>query len=106
MRMGSANVSVYAATKGAVDAITLSLSKDLGSRKIRAKALNLGVVESEGLASSGFLDGGRRARLVASTPLGRLGRPEDIANAAVFLASDAPCWINGQITFAAGGLTY
>jgi 3-oxoacyl-[acyl-carrier protein] reductase len=72
----------------------------------RVNAPNPGAVETEGLASSGFLGNKLRATVLASTPLGRLGQPKDIADAAVFLASDASYWIDGQIIFAAGGLTY
>jgi 3-oxoacyl-[acyl-carrier protein] reductase len=104
-RMGSPGLSVYAGTKGALDAITLSLSKELGPRRIRVNAINPGAVETEGVARSGFLEA-RRDMIVASTPLGRVGQPEDIARIAEFLASDAAGWVNGQILFAAGGLTY
>lgn len=105
-RMASPNQSIYAGTKGAVDAITLSLSKELGARKIRVNGLNPGAVETEGLSGSGFLNENMKARILASTPLGRIGQPKDIANVTVFLASDESYWINGQIIFAAGGLTY
>jgi len=104
--MASPNQSIYAGTKGAVDAITLSLSKELGARKIRVNGLNPGAVETEGLSGSGFLNENMKARILASTPLGRIGQPKDIANVTVFLASDESYWINGQIIFAAGGLTY
>ncbi len=105
-RMASPGQSVYAGTKGAVDAITLSLSKELGPRGIRVNALNPGAVETPGLAGSGFMSGTMRERVLASTPLGRIAQPADIADIAVFLASNASRWVNGQIIFAAGGLTY
>jgi 3-oxoacyl-[acyl-carrier protein] reductase len=105
-RMSSPDMSVYAGTKGAVDAITLSLSKELGPKKIRVNSINPGSIETEGLAKSGFAAGDMRDLILSGTPLGRLGRPEDIANIAILLASDEAYWINGQIIFAAGGLTY
>lgn len=105
-RMASPNQSLYAGTKGALDAITLSLSKELGPRGIRVNALNPGAVETPGLKESGFMSPAMRERVLASTPLGRIGQPDDIAAIATFLASDAARWINGQIIFAAGGLTY
>lgn len=105
-RMASPGQSVYAASKGAVDAITLSLSKELGPRGIRVNSLNPGAVETAGLDASGFLSAAMRERVLAATPLGRIGRPDDIAAIATFLASDTSRWVNGQIIFAAGGLTY
>jgi 3-oxoacyl-[acyl-carrier protein] reductase len=80
--------SLYSATKGALDAITTSLSKELGSRKIRVNALNPGLIETEGTTSGGFLEGEFSKQILSATPLGRLGRPEDIGRVAVFLASD------------------
>lgn len=105
-RMASPGQSVYAGTKGAVDAITLSLSKELGPRGIRVNALNPGATETSGLAGSGFMSDVMRERVLAATPLGRIAQPDDIADIAVFLASDAARWVNGQIICAAGGLTY
>lgn len=105
-RMASPNQCVYAGTKGAVDAITLSLSKELGPRKVRVNGVNPGAVETAGLDASGFMSDAMRQRVLASTPLGRVGQPDDIAEIVTFLASDAARWVNGQIIFAAGGLTY
>ena len=101
--MSSANAAVYSATKGAVDSITVALSKELGPRKIRVNSLNPGMVETEGLHAAGFVESDFRKHAEATTPLGRIGQPDDIAAAAVFLASDDARWINGQLLFAAGG---
>ena len=80
--------SVYTGTKGAVDAITRTLAKELGPRKIRVNAINPGLVETEGVRTAGFDQGDLRKGVEAQTPLGRIGQPEDIAPAVVFLASD------------------
>src|SRR5947207_15597541 len=81
------NASVYSATKAAVDAITRSLAKELGPRNIRVNAINPGMVETEGVHAAGFMESDLRKGLEAQTPLGRIGQPQDIAPAAVFLAS-------------------
>ncbi|TWB52913.1 SDR family NAD(P)-dependent oxidoreductase [Nitrospirillum viridazoti] len=104
--MASPGQSIYAGTKGAVDAITRSLSKELGPRRIRVNAVNPGAVETPGLDGSGFMSASMRERILASTPLGRIGQPDDVASIVTFLASDAARWVNGQIILAAGGLTY
>lgn len=103
--MAPAMGSVYSATKGAVDSITISLSKELGARKIRVNSLNPGLVDTEGTQSSGFLDGEFSDAIIKQTALGRIGKPEDIAKIAVFLASDASYWITGQAILASGGQT-
>ncbi len=95
--------AVYTATKGAVDAITGVLSLELGSKGIRVNALNPGLVETEGTHSAGFIGSDFDKQHAASVPLGRIGQPQDIADAAVFLASDDSGWINGQLINAAGG---
>lgn len=105
-RMASPGIAAYAGSKGAVDTITLSLSKELGARHIRVNALNPGSIETPGLAGGMFMQGPMRDRVLAATPAGRLGEPSDIADAVAFLASNASRWINGQIIAAAGGLTY
>ena len=105
-QFGSPAGAAYAGSKGAVDAITISLAKELGPRGIRVNALSPGAVETEGLSDSNFLGDEMTKRVLASTPLGRLGKPGDIADAAVLLASDRSRWISGQIILASGGLTY
>jgi 3-oxoacyl-[acyl-carrier protein] reductase len=97
------NASVYSATKAAVDAVTHSLAKELGPRKIRVNAINPGMVETEGLKASG-LESEFRDQVEAQTPLGRIGRPEDIAPAAVFLASSDSAWITGETLHITGGM--
>jgi len=98
------NGSVYSATKAAVDAVTKSLAKELGPRKIRVNAINPGMVETEGVHAAGFAESEFRKQLEAQTPLGRIGQPEDIAPAAVFLASTGAAWITGETLVIAGGL--
>jgi 3-oxoacyl-[acyl-carrier protein] reductase len=85
--------SVYSATKAAVDAVTQTLAKELGPRKIRVNAINPGMVETEGLHSAGIVESDFRKQTGAQTPLGRIGQPEDVAPAAVFLASPEAGWI-------------
>jgi 3-oxoacyl-[acyl-carrier protein] reductase len=95
---------VYNATKGAVDAITRTLAKELGPRKIRVNAVNPGMVVTEGAVAGGFTEGDFRKMLESQTPLGRIGQTEDIAPAAVFFASDDSAWITGETLLIAGGL--
>jgi 3-oxoacyl-[acyl-carrier protein] reductase len=96
--------SVYTATKGAVDAITGVLSLELGPKGIRVNSLNPGLVETEGTHTAGFIGSDFHKDAVSKTPLGRTGQPDDIATAAVFLASDDAGWITGQLINAAGGV--
>ncbi len=96
--------AVYTGTKGAVDAITRTLAKELAPRRIRVNAINPGMVETEGVVSAGFDQGEFRTSVEAQTPLGRIGQPNDIAPAAVFFASDDSKWITGEILRIAGGL--
>ena len=96
-------ISVYSATKGAVDTITKSLAKELGARNIRVNAINPGMVITEGYQSSAFAGGDFEAEQIKATPLGRAGQPEDIALPAVFLASDDARWITGETLFVSGG---
>ena len=103
--MPSAYGSVYSATKAAVNNLSISLSKELGPRRIRVNALNPGLVITEGLEASGFMKGERYENAVKGTPLGRAGQPDDIGKVAVFLASDESYWITGQLIQAAGGVT-
>jgi 3-oxoacyl-[acyl-carrier protein] reductase len=101
--MPAPQASVYSASKAAVDAITVSLASELGPRKIRVNSLNPGMVETDGLRASGLDKGAFREQQDRETPLGRIAQPEDIALAAVFLASDDARWITGQVIVAAGG---
>jgi 3-oxoacyl-[acyl-carrier protein] reductase len=93
---------VYSATKGAVDAITRVLANELGPKKIRVNAIKPGGVETEGVHSMGVVGSEFEKQMVARTPLGRLGQPDDIASVAVFLASAASGWMTGE-TIAVGG---
>ena len=97
------NASVYSATKAAVDAVTVALSKELGPRKIRVNSLNPGMVETEGLHTAGFVESDFRKMVESQTPLGRIAQPRDIARAAVFFASDDAGWVTGQSLILAGG---
>ena len=96
--------SVYSATKAALDAITISLSKEFSGRNIRINSILPGVVETEGSHTAGFIGSDFEANLVATTPLGRTGQPEDIAKVAVFLASDDAAWITGEKISVSGGI--
>ena len=96
--------AVYTGTKGAVDAITGVLSRELGPRKIRVNSLNPGMIETEGAHTAGFIGSDFEAGAVAQTPLGRIGQPNDIASIAVFLASDDSYWLTGEQLFAGGGV--
>lgn len=102
-QMPVANAVVYSSTKAAVDAITISLSQELGPKKIRVNSLNPGMVETEGLHAVGFAESDFRKHVESTTPLGRIGQPQDIATAAVFFASDDSGWITGQTVILAGG---
>jgi 3-oxoacyl-[acyl-carrier protein] reductase len=99
-----ASVSVYSATKAAVDAVTKSLAKELGPRKIRVNSINPGMIETEGFHAAGIADSEFRRQTEAQTPLGRIGQPQDIAPAAVFLASPDSAWITGESLYISGGL--
>jgi 3-oxoacyl-[acyl-carrier protein] reductase len=103
-RVTPANSSVYTGTKGAVDAITGVLSRELGSRKIRVNTLNPGIVETEGTVSAGFIGSDFEKSIVAQVPLGRSGQVGDIAPLAVFLASDDSGWLTGEQLVASGGM--
>jgi 3-oxoacyl-[acyl-carrier protein] reductase len=95
--------SVYSATKAAVDAITVALAGELGPKKIRVNSINPGMVETEGLHSVGFAESDFRKHVEATTPLGRIAQPADIATAAVFFASPDAGWVTGQTLILAGG---
>ena len=98
------NAVVYSATKSAVDSITRSLAKELGARKIRVNAIAPGGVETEGTHRLGVIGSDFEKQLIAGTPLGRIGQPDDIARLAVYLASDDAGWLTGERITASGGL--
>ena len=102
--MGVPGAAVYSATKGAVDAITRSLAQELGPRKIRVNAINPGMVETEGVHAAGIAESDMRKQVESQTPLGRIGQPQDIAPAVVFLASPDSAWITGETLLISGGL--
>jgi 3-oxoacyl-[acyl-carrier protein] reductase len=103
-RLTPANSAVYTATKGAVDAITGVLSRELGPRQIRVNSINPGMVETEGTVTAGFIGSDFAKTLVSQAPFGRVGRPEEIADIAVFLASKDSRWLTGETLIASGGL--
>jgi 3-oxoacyl-[acyl-carrier protein] reductase len=96
--------ATYTATKASVDAITVILSKELGSKNIRVNAINPGLVETEGVHAAGFIGSDFQKAIVAQTPLGRTGQPDDISPAAVFLASTDSKYITGQTLNISGGI--
>ena len=102
--MPAQGASVYSATKAAVDAVTVALSKELGPKKIRVNSLNPGMVETEGVRAAGLSESDFRKWMESQTPLGRIAQPQDIAQAAVFFASDDAGWVTGQTLILAGGL--
>jgi 3-oxoacyl-[acyl-carrier protein] reductase len=103
-RLTPPNSAVYTGTKGAVEAITGVLARELGPRKIRVNTISPGMVETEGTQSGGFIGSDFEKQLVAQTPLGRTGRVGDIASIAVFLASEDSGWLTGEQFLATGGL--
>jgi|SRR5579883_1182485 len=96
--------AVYTATKGAVDAVTRVLSKELGPKKIRVNSINPGMIETEGVHAAGFIGSDFQKNFEAQTPLGRIGQPDDISPIAVFLASNDSKWLTGDLLIASGGL--
>jgi len=99
------NASLYSATKAALDAFTIALSKELGVKNIRINSILPGATETEGAASAGVTAGSEYEKMfVEKTPLGRRGQPADIAKAAVFLASDDAAWITGEQISVSGGM--
>ncbi len=99
-----AHAVVYAATKGAVDAVTRVLAKELAAKNIRVNSINPGGVETEGTHTAGIIGSDFEKDMVSKTPLGRIGQPEDIAPIAVFLASDDAGWLTGELLVASGGM--
>ena len=98
------NSAVYSGSKAAVDAITAVLSRELGPKKIRVNTISPGIVETEGTHSGGFIGSEFEQSILAQTPLGRIGRPGDIASIAVFLAAEDAAWLTGERLLASGGL--
>ena len=103
-RITPPNSSVYTATKGAVDAITGVLARELGPKKIRVNSINPGMVETEGTRSAGFIGSDFEKDLIKQSSLGRTGQVGDIASIATFLASDDSGWLTGEQLLAAGGM--
>ena len=104
-KLPMAGVSLYSATKAALNAITISLSKELGAKNIRVNSILPGATETEGATNAGVSAGSdAETMFVANTPLGRRGQPKDIAKAAVFLASDEAAWITGENISVSGGM--
>lgn len=104
-KMPLPGASLYSATKAALDAITIALSKELGARNIRINSILPGATDTEGAANAGVTAGSDHEKMfIAKTPLGRRGQPEDIAKAAVFLASDDAAWITGELISVSGGM--
>ena len=103
--MPLSSASLYSATKAAIDAITIALSKELGAKNIRINSIQHGATRTEGAQSAGVTTGSDYEQIfINNTPLGRLGQPEDIAKAAVFLASDEAAWITGEQLAVSGGM--
>jgi 3-oxoacyl-[acyl-carrier protein] reductase len=94
----------YTATKGAVDVVTRTLSKELGPKRIRVNSINPGMVETEGTHSFGIIGSDFQKSFEAQTPLSRIAQPNDIGPIAVFLASDDSGWLTGELVSASGGL--
>ena len=95
--------AVYSATKAAVDAVTKSLARELGPRKIRVNSINPGMIETEGVHAAGFAESDFRKLVEAQTPLGRIGQPPEVATVATFLASADSGWITGETFLVSGG---
>jgi 3-oxoacyl-[acyl-carrier protein] reductase len=102
--LGLPAATVYSATKAAVDAVTRSLAKELGPRKIRVNSINPGMIETEGFHAAGIAESDFRKQTEAQTPLGRIGKPQDIAPMAAFLASSDSSWITGETFYISGGM--
>jgi 3-oxoacyl-[acyl-carrier protein] reductase len=103
-RVTPPTTAVYTATKGAVDAVTHVLAKELGPKKIRVNSINPGMVETEGVHAIGIIGSDLQTQFESQTPLGRIAQPEDIAPIAVFLASSDSGWLTGETLLASGGM--
>ena len=102
--LGMPNTSIYTATKAAVKGITEVLAKELAARHIRVNTISPGMVETEGTHTAGIIGSEMETQVVATTPLGRMGQPGDIAPVAVFLAGDDSRWITGETLIVSGGV--
>jgi len=96
--------AIYTSTKAGVDAITVILSKELGPKGIRVNAINPGLIETEGVHSAGIMGSDFEKGAIAQAPLGRIGQPDDISPAAVFLASQDAKFVTGQMLHVSGGV--
>ncbi|MBA9068456.1 3-oxoacyl-[acyl-carrier protein] reductase [Methylobacterium sp. RAS18] len=96
--------AVYSGTKGALNAISGVLANELAPRKIRVNVVSPGYVVTEGTHTAGIAGSEMEAGLVAQTPLGRSGQPDDIAGVVAFLASDDARWVTGEVINASGGV--
>ncbi|HKW31124.1 MAG TPA: glucose 1-dehydrogenase [Verrucomicrobiae bacterium] len=97
------NAAVYSATKAAVDAVTKSLARELGPKKVRVNSINPGMIETEGTHGAGIIGTDFQKQAEAQTPLGRIGQPQDVATVATFLASGDSGWITGETFLVSGG---
>jgi 3-oxoacyl-[acyl-carrier protein] reductase len=102
-REGAPWGTIYGATKGALDQVTRNHAVELAPRKIRVNTIAPGGVETEGTHRAGIIGSDMETQMIAGTPLGRLGQPDDVADVAVFLASDASRWVTGDRIRVAGG---
>lgn len=96
--------SAYTASKAGVDAITRTLAKELGPRKIRVNSINPGMIETEGAHAKGFIESDFQRWVEAEAPLGRIGQTDDISPTAVYLASSDSKYLTGEILVVSGGL--
>ena len=102
--MGGPGMAVYAATKGAVEALTRILARELGPKHIRVNAILPGMTETEGAKAAGSMEESVVAAMTERTALHRVGQPQDIGRVVAFLASDDAGWITGELIQASGGL--
>lgn len=98
------NSAVYTATKSAVDAITMVLSKELATKNIRVNAVNPGMIETEGVVAAGFHEGDMRKWIESVTPMARIGTADEIASVVAFLVSGDAAYVTGETLHVTGGL--
>jgi len=102
-RIGSPGEYVwYAASKGAIDAFTIGLAKELAADKVRVNAVSPGLVETE-IHERSTMDAGRMTRIAPLIPMQRIGQPEEIARAVMFLLSEASSYTTGAVLTVSGG---